>query len=138
AETGNPDQTHASSVSSYAISKTGTLTPITTALPTFQDAACWLVTAGRFAYIANAASATITGVRVSRHGKGALLNEDGVRATTGAGAIDLALSPDHNFLFSLGSRSHTISTFAPGANGGLTALQVFSDVPAAAAGLVAR
>src|SRR5262249_34398529 len=74
AEIGNLDQTiHASSVSSYAISNTGTLTPITTSLPIFQDAACWLVMAGRFAYIANFTSATITGVSVSRYGEVTLL-----------------------------------------------------------------
>ena len=120
------------------IPSTGTLTPITTALPIFQDAACWIVTAGRFAYIANFASATITGVNVSRYGEVTLLNDDGVTATTGAGAIDLAVSPDRSYLYSLASGPHTISTFALGADGGLTALPVFSDVPAAAVGLVAR
>ena len=139
AEIGNPDLTaHGSSVSSYAISQTGTLTPITTALPIFQDTACWLVTAGRFAYIANFTSSTITGVSVSRHGEVTLLDADGVTATTGTAAIDLALSPDHNYLYSLGAVSHTISTFALGADGGLTALPVFSDIPAAASGLVVR
>lgn len=139
AEVGSLDATiHASTVSSYAISNTGTLTPITAALPIFQDTACWLVMAGRFGYIANFASATITGVHVSRSGALTLLDADGVTATTGAGSIDLALSPDHGYLYSLAAGSHTISSFAVGEGGSLTARATSSDVPAAASGLVAR
>lgn len=139
AEIGNLDPTaHASSVSSYAISNTGTLTPITAALPIFQDAACWIVTAGKFAYIVNFESATITGVEVSESGGLTLLDEGGVTATTGSFAIDVALSPDRRYLYSLAAGSHTITTFALGADGSLTAQAVSSDVPAGAAGLVAR
>lgn len=139
AEVGNPDPTaHASSVSSYAISNTGTLTPVTAALPIFQDAACWIATAGRFAYIVNFGSATITGVEVSENGGMTLLDDDGVTATTGPAAIDVALSPDRSYLYALAAGSHTISTFALGTDGSLTARTESSDVPADAAGLVAR
>jgi 6-phosphogluconolactonase (cycloisomerase 2 family) len=139
AEIGNPDPTaHASSVSSYAISNTGTLTPVTAALPIFQDAACWIATAGRFAYIVNFGSATITGVEVSENGGMTLLDDDGVTATTGPAAIDVALSPDRSYLYALAAGSHTISSFALGADGSLTARAESSVVPADAAGLVAR
>lgn len=138
-EIGNPDiPAHASTVSSYTVSNTGALLPITSALPIFQDAACWIVVAGGVAYVANFGSGTISGVKVSRHGELARLDDDGVTATTGAGASDLALSPDHRYLYSLAAISHTISLFALGANGSLAPRGGSSDVPDGATGLVAR
>jgi 6-phosphogluconolactonase len=127
-----------SSVSSYSISSTGALTPITAALPTLQSAACWLVMAGGTAYIANAASANITGVTVSETGALALHDENGITATTGTGAIDLAVSPDHGYLYSLAGGPHTINIFAIEADGSLVAMPALPGAPAAAAGLVAR
>lgn len=76
-----------STASSYAISPSGAPTPITQALPTLQTAACWIVTAGGYAYIANAASANITGLVVSESGALALHDASGVTATTAAGSI---------------------------------------------------
>jgi 6-phosphogluconolactonase (cycloisomerase 2 family) len=128
----------ASSVSSYAISAAGALTPVTSALPTLQSAACWLVMAGGYAYIANAASANITGVLVSETGALALHDTSGITATTGAGATDLAVSPDHGYLYSLAGGPHTINPFEIRADGSLGALPALPGAPAAAAGLIAR
>jgi len=128
----------ASSVSSYAISATGALTPITSALPTLQSAACWLVMAGGYAYIANAASANITGVTVSGTGALALHDASGITAITGAGATDLAVSPDHGYLYSLAGGPHMINIFAIHADGSLDALPGLPGAPATAAGLVVR
>lgn len=127
-----------SSVSSYAISTTGVLTPITSALPTAQTAACWLVMAGGYAYIANAASANITGVVVSETGALTLHDASGITATTGTGAIDLAVAPDHGFLYSLAGGTHAINIFEINADGSLTAMPALPGAPATAAGLVAR
>ncbi|HEX3759032.1 MAG TPA: hypothetical protein VHW23_10015 [Kofleriaceae bacterium] len=138
-EIGNPDlTTFASSVSSYSISSNGTLTPITVALPFHQNEACWLVPAGKFAYIANSTSGTITGIEVSRRGQISLLDADGITARTGENAIDLALSPDHRYLYSLAMISNTITSFAVGGNGHLTERAVLRNVPVGASGLVAR
>ncbi|HET7504690.1 MAG TPA: hypothetical protein VFK02_26895 [Kofleriaceae bacterium] len=128
----------ASSVSSYTISSTGALIPVTSALPTLQSAACWLVMAGGYAFIANAASANITGVVVSETGALTLHDADGVTATTGTGAIDLAVSPDRGFLYSLASGPHLINTFAIRADGSLAAMTGLPGAPATAGGLVAR
>lgn len=127
-----------SSASSYSISDTGVLTPITSALPTLQTAACWLVMAGGHAYIANAASANITGLVVSETGALTLRDADGITAVTGAGAIDLAVAPDRGFLYSLASGPDTINVFAIRADGSLTALPALPGVSATASGLVAR
>jgi 6-phosphogluconolactonase len=128
----------ASTASSYSISATGTLTPITSALPTLQSAACWLVVAGGYAYVANAASANITGLNVSETGVLTLHDANGITATTGAGATDLAVSPDRGYLYSLAGGPHTINTFAISADGKLTTLTPLPGAPTSAIGLVAR
>jgi 6-phosphogluconolactonase (cycloisomerase 2 family) len=127
-----------SSVSSYGIAADGTLTPLTAALATNQTAACWIVEVGGFAYVANAASATITGVAVGLDGMLALRDASGVTATTGAVAIDMAATPDGGFLYSLSGNPRGIRIFELGADGSLTAKPTLSDVPPMAAGLVAR
>jgi len=127
-----------SSVSSYTISDAGALTPVTSALPTLQSAACWLVTAGGYAYIANAASANITGVVVSETGALTLHDTSGITATTGTGAIDLAVSPDRGYLYSLAGGPHTINIFAIEADGSLSVMPALPGAPATAGGLVSR
>jgi 6-phosphogluconolactonase (cycloisomerase 2 family) len=133
-----PGAANGSTASSYQIGNDGTLTPVTSALPTFQTAACWLVMAGGHAFVANAASANITGLDVSETGALSLHDASGITATTGAGAIDLAVTPDRGYLYSLSSGTHTIHIFAINSDGSLTAQPAFADLPAAAAGLVAR
>jgi hypothetical protein len=137
AEVGDGSAT-GSSVSSYTISEDGALTPITSALPTLQGAACWLVMVGGYAYIANAASATLTGVNVSETGTLTLHDAGGMTAVTGAGATDLAVSPDRGFLYSLASGTHTINPFAIHPDGSLTPLPALPGIPETAVGLAVR
>ncbi|HSN27893.1 MAG TPA: beta-propeller fold lactonase family protein [Kofleriaceae bacterium] len=127
-----------SSASSYSIDATGTLTAITSALATNQGAACWIVAAGGFAYISNAATANLTGLVVSESGALTLHDASGVTATTAAGSIDLAVAPDNGYLYALAGAPHRIFPFALASDGSLTAIPVLLDVPAASAGLVAR
>lgn len=44
----------------------GNLSAITEALPTLQSAACWIVMAGDFGYLANTGSGNLTAVRSPR------------------------------------------------------------------------
>ena len=111
---------------------------MTSALATHQTAACWLVAAGGYAYIANAASANITGVVISETGELTLHDTSGITATTGAGAIDLALAPDDGYLYSLASGTHEIHIFEISADGSLTAMPALPNLPATAVGLAAR
>jgi 6-phosphogluconolactonase len=128
----------ASSASSYSISATGTLTPITSTLATHQSAACWIVAAGGYAYISNAASANITGVAVSETGQLTLHESSGITAATSAGSIDLAVSPDNGYLYALAGNPHQVFIFSINADGSLTTMPALPGAPAAAAGLVAR
>lgn len=137
AEVGN-EMADGSSVSSYSISATGTLTPVTSALPTHQGAACWIVSAGGFAYIANTATSTITGVNVGTDGKLTLERPSGATVASGQTPIDLAVSPERGYLYSLAGGSHTINIYSINSDGSLTAQPALSGMPAGASGLVAR
>ncbi len=137
---GAPD---GSSVSSYEVSDDGDLTGISISVPTTESAACWVVLTGdqRFAYTSNTGSGTISGFEVSRDGKLHLLNADGITGTTGDATskpIDMALSRDSRYLYSLNSGSHTISAFRVNVNGSLQTLPGLSGLPASANGLAAR
>ena len=137
AEVGN-EMADGSSVSSYSISSTGALTPITSALGTHQGAACWIVSAGGFAYIANTATSTITGVNVTTDGHLSLINSNGQTAVSGMTPIDLAVSPERGYLYSLAGGSHTINIYSIASDGSLTAMPALSGMPAGASGLAAR
>jgi 6-phosphogluconolactonase (cycloisomerase 2 family) len=127
-----------SSVSSYTFAADGTLTNVTSALATKQSAACWLVMGGSEAFVANAQSATITGVTVGAGGALTLHDASGVTAPTGAGAIDEAVTPDVGFLYSLAGGPHEIHIYEVNADGTLTPRPALAGVPPTAAGLVAR
>src|SRR3569623_1837508 len=137
AEVGNGTAT-GSSASSYSISASGALTPITPALPTHQGAACWIVAAGGYAYISNAATANITGLVVSEAGALTLHEASGVTATSGPGSIDVAVTPDNGYLYALAGNPHEVFPFAIASDGSLAAQPALPGVPTASAGLVAR
>ncbi len=127
-----------STVSSYAIDGSGALTPVTSALPTHQTAACWLVVAGGYAYAANAASANLTGIDIGVDGSLTLHDASGITATTAGGSIDLAVTPDRGYLYALAGNPRSIYIFEIGLDGGLTPMSNLPITATAPAGLVAR
>jgi len=134
---GTPD---GSSVSSYEVSDDGELVAVSSAVPTHQTAACWVVLTRnqRFAYDSNTGSGTISGYRVAPSGTLQLLNSDGVTGTTGPGPIDLAMSRDSHYLYSLNSGDGTISVFRVNADGSLNPLPGASGIPTSGNGLAAQ
>ena len=127
-----------SSVSSYAIDGSGALTAVTSAMPTHQTAACWLVVAGGYAYIANAQSANLTGVDIGEDGSLALHEDSGITATTAGGSTDLAVTPDRGYLYALAGNPKSIYIFGIDLDGGLTPMSALPTTATAPAGLVAR
>ena len=85
-----------SAVSSYALLAGGGVAPISPVVRTHQTAACWVVLTkdGRFAYTTNTGSDSVTGYRIAKDGAIALLDEDGVTATTGDAPTDMVLDRD--------------------------------------------
>jgi 6-phosphogluconolactonase (cycloisomerase 2 family) len=133
----------ASTVSSYRTGPDGpSLSAITPALPTFQSAACWLAVdaSGRFAYVTNTASNTVTGLGVSASGELALLDADGHTAATGPGPIDVALTRDGRFVYVLNGGDASLSAFRRHADGSLRAMAGVAAgvLPTGTSGLVVR
>jgi 6-phosphogluconolactonase len=101
---------------------------------------CWVEVTpnGRFAYVTNTASNSISGYAVGADGSLELLDADGRTGVTGGGPIDLAITDGGRLLYTLNSGSQTISAFRIGEDGSLTALPYAPSVPAGANGLVGR
>lgn len=128
-----------STLSVYQVTGTG-IRLVSGPAPDHQKAACWVVLTqdGRYAYVANAASNTISAYRVSASQDVALLNTDGVTAETGNGPIDEALSNNSRFLYVLNSGSHSIRTFSIHSDGSMQFLSDGEGLPPGAAGLAAE
>ncbi|HUF47571.1 MAG TPA: beta-propeller fold lactonase family protein, partial [Vicinamibacterales bacterium] len=136
---GAPD---ASATTSYEVGREGSLTPISPSVGTNQTANCWVVVTpdGRFAYVTNTGSGSISGYQIAFDGEIALLDLDGRTGVTGdgSGPIDLALSANGRYLYSLHSGTQSIGVFEINDDGALTPLPFTAGLPAGANGLVAR
>lgn len=134
---GAPD---ASATSSYELDRDGRLHTISPSVGTNQTANCWVVVTpnGRFAYVTNTGSGSISGYRIGFDGELELLDADGQTGVTGGGPIDLALTDSGRFLYSVNGGTNTIGAFRVHSDGSLTALPFVSGLPAGANGLAAR
>jgi DNA-binding beta-propeller fold protein YncE len=82
-------------------------------------------------YVSNAGSSTISGFSIGT--AGVLTPVPGTVVGTnpaGSGNLDIAISADGRFLYSLNSAGGTIGAFAINANGSLTDLGTHSGLPA--------
>ena len=124
-ETGPANVTNGSAVSSYEILPNGTLSAINTSVPTLGAANCWnaVTPDGRFVYVSNAGSSTISGFAISATGvlsalPGTVVGEN----PNGAGNLDIAVSADAKFLYTLNSSNGTIGIFAIQKDGTLSSV----------------
>lgn len=111
--------------SSYVATHRGALT-VTSGSPvsTHQAAPCWLITThdGRFAYVANAGSSSITGFSIAASGALSIIAPVTGALPAGSTPLDLDVSRDSKYLYVLKAGSNTIAPFRVNANGTLTAL----------------
>jgi 6-phosphogluconolactonase len=130
----------AGSASSYSVDTSG-VHVITAAAATHQAAPCWLVVTpdDRYAYTANAGSATISGFAIAGDGSIALLDPSGATASLGAGAhpLDEAISSDGATFYVLVDGRHTVAGYRIGADGSLTLVGEVGSLPAGDVGLAA-
>jgi 6-phosphogluconolactonase (cycloisomerase 2 family) len=132
---------NASAVTSYELDGAAyPLEAVSASLTNGQTAACWAVVTknGRYAYVTNTGSSTITGFAVARNGGLKLLNSSGVTAGTGSGSmpIDVAASGDGKTLFALSGNVGTISSYRINDDGSLRFRSRIDGLPASASGLV--
>jgi len=120
--TGPAGVTDASTISSFAVSNNGSLTAITHSLPTFGNANCWnaVTPNGKFAYVSNAASSTISAFTIDKGGDLKAVGST-IVATQPAGTtnLDITISGDGKYLFALNSMVGTVSVFEINADGTL-------------------
>lgn len=132
----------ASATSSYEIGRDGTLTTLSASVATGQTAACWaaLTPDDRFTYVTNTGSGSISGYAIDFDGQIELLDADGRTGVTGDGSapIDVVVTDNGRYLYSLNSGSHTIGTFRIQADGSLTPLPFAAGLPVGANGLASR
>jgi 6-phosphogluconolactonase len=128
----------AGALTSYTVSRAGTLTVQTGALTDGGAAPCWVasVDEGRYAYTTNAHSGTISTYAVAKGGTLTLV--DGVAATTGAADTDLAVGGAHGqLLFVYDAGAGEIQEFDIGSGASLTPAYDVFGLPATAEGLAA-
>jgi len=130
-------------LSAYRVAEDGSLHLVSSAVPSHQSGACWVVVSpdGRFVYVANTVSSAVSLYRISARDGSVTL------ATSFASAsnpTDLDFSRDGRFLYELRPDQNGLST--PGINvfrvhpsdGGLVALPGISGLPKSVDGLAAR
>ena len=95
---------------------------------------------GRFAYTTNTGSGSISGYRIAKDGSLTLRDADGRTGVTGVGSgpLDMSLSRDGRYLYTLNSGSSAIGAFSVVKDGGLNAHPGISGLPASANGLAVR
>lgn len=130
----------AGALSSYLVSRGGSLATIDGSVADNQSAPCWVVTTdnGRFAYTSNTGSGTMSSYTIGHDGSLALLAPDAASTGSGSAPIDIALSRHNRFLYGVASGTHEINGFAVQGDGTLTPLTgAVTGLPAGATGLLA-
>ena len=131
AETGPSGVSDGSAISSYEVADNGTLTPVSTSVPTLGAATCWNVVTpdGAFVYTSNAASSTISGFAIANKGSLAALPGTVVGENPeGSGNLDIAVSSDGKFIYTLNSAAGSIGIFAVQKDGALVDVGLASGV----------
>jgi 6-phosphogluconolactonase len=131
---------NAATVSTYRITD-DTLEPISVAVPDNQSAACWIQITpdGRFAYVSNTGSGTISSFRLSPDGELTLDTE--LAADTGGPKsvpVDMSMTPNGKFLYVLSSLIGTVQGYQIAPDGSLTPFLSVTGFPTTVQGIVAR
>lgn len=126
---------NAGAASSYDLVGDRALSVISGSVGNGQTATCWVVTAGRFAFITNTMSGTISSYRIGGNGRLALRRA--VAGSTGGAPIDMALAGDDEFLYAVVDVTGMIRAFQIENDGGLTPIPGARGLPPFAQGIAA-
>ncbi|HEX4005327.1 MAG TPA: beta-propeller fold lactonase family protein [Acidobacteriaceae bacterium] len=134
-ETGPASATDGSAISSYTVQASGGLTPVTQSLSTDGAANCWNAISpnGKDVYVSNAGTSTIAGFTIGQGG--ALTPIDGTIVgsnPSGSTNLDIAISGDGKFLFSLNGEVGAVGVFAIRSDGSLEELTQAGGLPSGA------
>ncbi|MGI8960925.1 MAG: lactonase family protein [Bryobacteraceae bacterium] len=126
--------------SSFILSDDGILTAKTVALGNGNASTCWVVISndGRFAFVTQPVSQSITSYTIEPDGSLSLLNPNAAQVT-GGDPRDEHLSGNGRFLYALNNRTGSVSSFRVKGDGSLILLSLNAGrVPSGANGLAAR
>jgi 6-phosphogluconolactonase (cycloisomerase 2 family) len=130
--TGTTGVTNSGTVSSFSILQTGKLSPISEGISTLGTANCWNVVTpnGKFVYVSNAGSSSISGFEIGKGGKLIPLSGTVVgNNPEGSTNLDVTVSIDGLFIYTLNSATGDIGVFQVGSDGTLTHLGTGGEFP---------
>lgn len=134
---------NAGAITSYALRPDGRLEVLEVSVENAQTATCWIAVdgQGRYAYVTNNASGTISGYRIGKDGRLRLLDDSGVsaRLPPGSAPVDVSVSHDGRFLYTVNAGRGALDAFRIDPHSGhLTPLGEIGGLPVSdgAAGLV--
>src|SRR5918996_53580 len=131
---------NASAASSYSAPDSGVLSVVSGSVANSQTASCWVVIPnnGKFAFVSNTGSGTISSYRINSDGTLTLL--ESVAADTGMGSspIDMSMSNNNRILFVHAAGSQSVVAFKVKPNGTLTMVDTDRGLPLGAQGIVAK
>jgi 6-phosphogluconolactonase (cycloisomerase 2 family) len=132
-QTGGAGNPNASTVSSYLVQPGGTLSPVTGSVPTNGTFACWIALTpnGQFAFVSNTLSSSISGFAIGSSGTVTALPGTVVASLpTGSNNLDIAVSDDARFVYTMNTGAGTIGIFAVQPNGSLKVIGFASGLSA--------
>ncbi|MDQ3051629.1 MAG: lactonase family protein [Bacteroidota bacterium] len=126
-----------STATSYAGANPGNLNDVNGAVGNNQTAACWVATTnyGRFAYVTNTGSNTISTYYVSPWGSLYLIHSSA--SSTGAAPKDICVAANNYYVYALNTGAQTIGGYQRAFLGDLNAIGTTPGLPEFATGLVA-
>jgi 6-phosphogluconolactonase (cycloisomerase 2 family) len=104
-------------LAAFTLNADRTITQLS-AVPTGQAATCWIAPAGRFFYVSNAGSASLSAFRSDAAGQLTLLGA----TATDPGTVDAVATREGRFLYVQTGANGIVDEFAVGADGSLTPL----------------
>jgi len=125
----------AGSATSYHIGATGIPNEVNGAVPNFQGAPCWVATTefGRFAFVSNTGSNSVSSYYVAPGGKLLLINK--AAAPTDNAPADIVVAANNFNVYNLNVKSGSITEFHRTVLGGLQSIGSVTGLPASVVGL---
>jgi 6-phosphogluconolactonase len=130
----------AAAASSYALSGTGRLEPVSASVPNTRSEVCWAAVTkdGRFLYVTNFGDGTISSYAIRENRNIELLEPVAASTRLGEkGLRDEAISRDGRFLYALDADACRVYGWSVGDDGSLTPVGHSNGLPETVAGLAA-
>jgi 6-phosphogluconolactonase (cycloisomerase 2 family) len=131
---------NASAASSYDAPDSGILSVVSGSVANSQTASCWVVIPnnGKFAFVSNTGSGTISSYRINSNGTLTLLESVAADTEMGSSPIDMTLSNNGRILFVHAAGSQSVVAFKVKPNGTLTMVDTEGGLPLGAQGIAAK